>query len=270
MNNKVNNFQEEFSIHDIEVARDVRATHNCGMSRIALKAPDQIYRVHKSLMKEPDCVSGLIKATTLKLDYAIQVWCRAALISAKNPSNLLYYWWLQWTTDGTPFNKLVYNKFYEDITVEQLLQWFWELLETIANSGEIKVTEGYHIECEGVGNTGPNVTCDLVLDAETGKEIAKKVDNVYTYPYNKEPKTYKWIEIKDFFCEMSLDQLRLTMPEKLHNHTSLDDTLLKACFQWDVEQIKLAMERGANINCLDKRGESVLQKPLIITKTTMF
>ena len=39
---KVNNFQDEFSIQDIEVAQEVRATHNCGMSRIALKAPDQI------------------------------------------------------------------------------------------------------------------------------------------------------------------------------------------------------------------------------------
>ena len=260
MSNKVNNFQEEFSIHDIEVARDVSATHNCGMSRIALKAPEQIYRTYKRLMNEPDCTSGLIIATTLKLDYAIQVWCKAALISAKNPSNLLYYWWLQWSTDGTPFNKLVYSKFYRDITVEQLLQWFWDLLETIANSGEIKVTEGYHICCEGVGDTGPNVKCNLVLDAETGEEITNKVDDVYTYPYNKEPKTYKWEEIKDLFCEMTLDQLRLTMPDKLHNHTSLDDTLLGACFEWDVEQIKLAMKQGANINCLDKRGESVLQK----------
>lgn len=258
--NKVNNFQEEFSIHDIEVARDVKATHDCGMSRIALKAPDQIYRIHKWLMKEPKGASVSLNATTLKLHYAIQVWCKAALISADNPSNLLYYWWLHWESYGSPFNKLVYSNFYRNITVEQLLQWFWELLEKIANSGEIQVTEGYHIDCEGVGNTGPKVKCTLVLDAETGRDIHKKVDDVYTYPYNKEPKTYKWEEIKDFFFEMSLDQLRLTMPDKLHNHTSLDDTLLRACDQWDLEQIKLAMERGANINCLDKNGESVLQK----------
>lgn len=260
MSTKVNNFQEEFTIHDIKVARDVKATYNCGMSRIALKAPNQIYRIHKRLMQEPDCASALIEATTLKLEYAIQVWCRAALISAKNPSNLLYYWWLNWTSDGSPFNKLEYNKFYRDITVEQLLQWFWDLLEDIANSGEIKVEERYYLESEGVGYCSPNVKCHLVLDAETGKEVVAKVDNVYTYSYNKEQKTYSWEEIKDFFYEMSLDQLRLIMPDKLHNHTSLDDTLLRACSQWDVEQIKLAMQRGANINCLDKSGESVLQQ----------
>ena len=261
MSTKVNNFQEEFSIHDIEVARDVKATHDCGMSRIVLKAPDQIFRRCQQLMEEPDCDYALIKATTLKLYYAIQVWCKAALISAKNPSDLLYYWCLDWTSDGAaPFNKLVYSDFYKDITVRQLLQWFWELLESIANSGEIKVAEGYHIECEGVGFAGPNVECTLVLDAETGIEIVEKVDNVYTYSYNKESKTYTWDEIKEFFYEMSLDQLRLTMPDKLHNHTDWDDTLLRACSQWDVEQIKLSMARGANINCLDKSGESVLQK----------
>ena len=257
---KVNNFQEEFSIDDIEIARDVMATHNCGMSRIALKAPTQIFRIHRPLMKDPKSASCMIKAITLKLYYAIQVWCKAALISAENPSNLLYYWWINWKSDGCPFNKLVYSNFYRDITVEQLLLCFWELLESIANSGEIIVTEGYHIECEGVGYTGPNVTCTLVVDAENGKDVDNKVDNVYTYHYNKKPKTYKWNDIKDFFFQMSLDQMRLTMPSKLHNHSSLDDTLLRACSQWDVEQIKLALERGANINCLDNSGESVLQK----------
>lgn len=256
---KVNNFQDEFTIQDIEIARDVVATHDCGMSRIALKAPDQIYKIHRQLMKEPDCASALIHATTLKLYYAIQVWCKAALISARNPSNLLYYWWLHWKTGEGPFNKLEYSNFYKDITVEQLLQWFWELLEQIANSGEIQVFEGYHIQCEGIGHTGPKVICTMVLDGKTGREIDKKVENVYTYPYNKEPRTFNWEDIKDMFYELSLDQLRLTMPDKLHNHTEIDDTLLRACFNWDIDQIKLSIERGANINCLSKNGESVLQ-----------
>ena len=43
-------------------------------------------------------------------------------------------------------------------------------------------------------------------------DIYKKVDDVYTYPYDRTLRTFKWDEIKDFFCEMSLNQLRLTMP----------------------------------------------------------
>ena len=257
---KVRNFQEEFSIEDIDIARDVRRTYDCGMSRIALKAPEQIYRVYRDIIKEPDSVAATIRAITLKLHYAIQVWCKAALISTKNPSDLIYYWWLRWKSDENPFNKLEYSNFYSDITVDQLLRWFWELLEQIANSGEIQVSEGYWINCEGEGDNGPKVECELVVDADSGGEISNKVKNIYTYQYNKELKTYKWEEIKGFFYEMTLDQLRLTMPNHLHNHKGMDDVLLKASADWDVEMIKLALKRGANINCLDKWGESVLQK----------
>ena len=260
MDKKVNNFQEEFSIEDIDIARDVKRTYDCGMSRIALKAPEQIFRVYRNITKEPDSVSATIRAITLKLYYAIQVWCKASLISTKNPSNLLYYWWLHWKSDEGPFNKLEYYKFYRDITVDQLLHSFWELLEQIANSGEIQVSEEYWINCEGEGNHGPKVICDLIVDADSGLEISNKVKNIYTYQYNKVPRTYKWEEIKGFFYDMTLDQLRLTMPSNLHNHKEIDDVLLKACADWDAEMIKLALKRGANINCLDKWGQSVLQK----------
>ena len=254
---KINNFQEEFSLQDIGIAKEATATYNCGMSRIALRAPGQIYRIRRSLMKEPKSASAVIVQTTLKMHYAIQVWCKAALISAENPSNLLYYWWLRWKQGEGAFNIIEYSNFYRDITVDQLLKWFWELLEQIANSGEIQVCEGYTIRCEGEGNTGPKVICDMVVDAEFARDI--KYDNVYTYPYNKALVSYKWEDIKDFFIELTLDQLRLTMPKKLHNHTKLDDQLLKACFDWDVDMIKVCMKKGANINCLNERGESVLQ-----------
>ena len=254
---RVNNFQEEFSLQDIEIAKDAAATYNCGMSRIALKAPDQIYRISHSLMKEPPSASAIVVQTTLKMHYAIQVWCKAAMISAENPSNLLYYWWLQWKQGEGAFNTIEYSNFYNDITIDQLLKWFWELLEQIANSGEIQVCEGYYIRCEGEGFKGPKVVCDMVVDADFARDI--KFDNIYTYPYNKELVSYKWNDIKDFFIELSLDQLRLTMPKKLHNHTKLDDQLLNACFDWDIDMIKICMDRGANINCLDERGKSVLQ-----------
>lgn len=256
---KVNNFQEEFSVQDIEIVRDITATHDCGMSRIALKAPEQIYRIHRSLMKGPDSASATILATTLKLHYAIQVWCKAALISAHKTNKMFHYWQIYWKSSDGPFNRLEYQDFDQNITIEQLLQWFWDLLEIIADSGEIKVSEGYHIDCEGVEYEGPNVLCKLILDAETGQEIVQKVTDVFTHPYNKMPKTFKWKEIKDFFYEMSLDQMRLTMPEKLHNHSALDDVLLTACSEWDVEKIKLSINRGANINCLNQCGDSVLR-----------
>lgn len=251
---------DEFSIQDIEIARDVRATYDCGMSRIALKAPDQIYTIYRGLMKERKGTSATIRCMTLKLYYAIQVWCKAALISAENPGDLLYYWWIRWTSDDHPFKQLEYGKFYRDITVEQLLQGFWELLKQIANSGEIQVAEGYLTKCDGIGNMEPKMLCSVILDEATGREISEKVEDVYTYPYNRELRTYKWEEIKDLFYEMSLHQLSLTMPQKIHNINALDNALLYACSEWDIELINLLMKRGANINCLNEDGEPVLQK----------
>ncbi len=45
----VKNFQEEFSIRDIEVAGETIAAHNCGMSRIALNAPDHICSIIRNV-----------------------------------------------------------------------------------------------------------------------------------------------------------------------------------------------------------------------------
>lgn len=262
---KVKNFQEEFSLQDIEIAKDVTATYNCGMSRIALKAPDQIYRTQKPLMKESDSAGAHVNQITLKMSYAIQVWCNAALRSADNSSDLLYYWWLHWTQGEYAFNTIEYSNFHRDITIDQLLKGFWYLLEKIANSGEIKVCEGYNIRSEGKGDSRPTIICDIIVDAENAKDI--KCDNVYTYPYNKTLVSYKWDDIKDLFIELTLNQLRLTMPDKLHNHSPLDDMLLTACENWNIRLIKTLMEHGAHINCLDNLGESVLEKAVSYFKS---
>lgn len=57
------------------------------------------------------------------------------------------------------------------------------------------------------------------------------------------------------------------MPERLQHHWFLDDGLLKACKDWDVEQIKIYLENGANINILDQYGESSLQQVINDYKT---
>ena len=255
---KVNNFQEEFSLQDIKVAKDVYETYDCGMSRIALKAPEHVFKIFRTFTAIADGERDAMVATTLRLYYAIQVWCKAVHISLNGSSELSYYWWLDWKSDERPFNRIEYRKFDSNITIEQLLLDFWKLLEKIADSGEIKVSEGYQFENVGDGIT--NTKCTVFLDAISGRAVEKQVRDVINHPYNRTLKTYKWCEIKDLFCELSLNQLRLTMPDKLHNHTDLDDMLLDACNNWDMEKIQSTLQKGANINCLDKDGESVLQK----------
>ena len=256
---KIMNVEDIFTREDIEIARKVTCTYDCGMSRIALKAPDQRYLLHTSPFKEPQCSSTVIDYRTLKFEYAVQVWIKAAMISAKNPSDMLYYWWLGWKDTDGPFREIEYHNFYRDITVEHLLEGFWLLLKQIADSGEISVCEGFNVRNDGVGDTGPNAKYIVILDRKDSRNMWKEIADIYSYGYNKSKVSYSWDDIKDFFCEMTLNQLRLTMPEKLHMHTLVDDLLFKGASDWDISLIDFALEHGANIHALSKYGSSVLQ-----------
>jgi hypothetical protein len=257
---KVNNVEEEFTREDIEIARAVKSTYNCGMSRIALRNPEPVkYKgVRIDIFSKPKSASARIVIRSLKFEYAIQVWIKAALISAKNPSDMLYYWWLHWKDTDRPFRIIEYSNFYRDITVEQLLSGFWQLLEQVANSGDIKVCEGYNITGEGMGSTGPNAKCVVILSEEKVYDSSTTIKDVYNYNFDKTPVSFSWEDIKDYYCEMTLNQLRLTMPKELHMHTFVDDILFKAARDWDLDLIDIALQRGANINALNEYGSSAL------------
>ena len=142
----------------------------------------------------------------MRLEYAIQVWLKAALVSAKNPGPLLYYWWLHYKENETSFNEIKYNKFYDDTTPEEMVEGFWKLLEQIANSGEIKVSEGYsYTNKHGCLVTQPNIEFCLVLDEENVTNAYKNIDDVFEYPYNMQKRTFKWNEIKDLFNVSSMN-----------------------------------------------------------------
>ena len=189
---KVNNFQDEFTFDDILIADDVMTTHDCGMSRIALCAPDQINPVGPKLVKEG--YHGCLSVITLRLHYAIQVWCRASIISAASHNGFEKYWWLDWVPGKGGFNNLENTDTSKKMSEKQMLQRFWKLLEKIANSGEVQVTEGYWVNGEGEGMCGPRVTGNVIVDAKTADEI--QVDDVQTYPYFKQMRTFKWNERK--------------------------------------------------------------------------
>lgn len=256
---KIRNFQEEFSLEDIEIAQEVKNTYYCGLSRIALKAPNQTFRSRGTLFQKPESDSASITYRTLKLQYAIQVWNKATLLSIKDHGDLSYYWWLGWEDRGEPFKKIEYYEFRSNITIEQTLTLFWKLLEDIANSGEVSVTEGFWMTSRKEEyERNPKMVCEIVLNKELAADI--KIDDAYSYNYNRTPVSYTWQEIKDFFCELTLDQLRLTMPEELHKHTSLDNRLLQACGDLDLEAVKSAIAKGADVNCLSEQGHSPMQE----------
>ena len=195
----------------------------------------------------------------------MDVWTKAVLVSSDNPGELLYYWWLHWNENETSFNHLEYSNFHRDITVEELLAKFWALLESIADSGDIKVSEGLNMQTKTSSwawDSEPKVTCEIVVDKESGLDVYDAVSGkwpetkvVYDYPFNKTPRTFKWDEIRDMFIQLTLDQLRLVQKGKMHKCHSIDKELFSACDRLDVDAVKRAIELGANVNALNDMGE---------------
>ena len=258
-NKKYPNFQDLYSFSDYKKAYDARRTFNCGLSPVCLLAPDQHSCVRTSVLKKKSHYASL-NIRTLKLEYAIQVWLKAALISADNPGPLLYYWWLHYEDNDTSFREIQYSKNWWGATPESMIDGFWKLLEDIANSGEIRVCEGFSFSMRsGKYISEPSVKFDVVLDLENARNAYKLIDDVFTHPYDNTPKSYRWEEIKELYTQLTLKQLSLMDVEQLHKHSKIDEMLFTACDVLDLDGVKAAIKMGANVNALDKRGESALQ-----------
>lgn len=251
---KCPNLQDLFSFEDIVLAEKIRRTLKPGFSRIALCAPDQRCDLGDALFPH----SGTVRkeCLTLKLKYAMDVWSKAILLSTDSSGNMQSYWWLYWVENETSFKNLEYSNFYRDITIDELLKGFWSLLESTADSGQIKVSEGLSLETDGDGDAIPRVKCVIVADQVSGEDVYQKT--IYDYPYNKTPRSYKWDEIKDMFVELTLDQLRLVQGAEMHKCNAIDRILFDACIRGDMDGVRYAVEKGANVNALGPSGNSPL------------
>ena len=261
---KIPNYQDLFSYEDAMIAERARNTYDCGMSPIVLIDDERTKDLLENIMVKNVSLTKKIKAYSLKLFYAIQVWNKVAIQTHENTSkdNSFYYWWLGWEdVEGSPFREIRYHKFYRDITVEQVKQLFWSKLEQVANSGDIQVSESYFVE----SRTDFRFGCEsryyitVVLDETKVESRGNQEWDVFSFPYDKTPHSYSWDEIKHFFVELTLHQLALTFPEELlHKHTMIDDDLFSACKRLDLEGMKHAIDKGANINSINKYGDTPL------------
>lgn len=259
-NKKNPNFQDLFSFEDYKLAFEAKHTYNCGISPICLRAPEQHYCIHTDVISGRKASSASITFRTIKLEYAIQVWMRAALVSSQNPGPLLYYWWLHYEDNDTSFREIKYSKNWWGATPEAVIDGFWKLLEEIANSGEVRVCEGYSFTNRtGRYITDPKPEFVVVLDDNDIHNAHRRIKDVFSYGYNTHLRSFSWEEIRDMFIQLNLKQLSLIDQEQLHKHTSIDDILFKACSMMDIDAVKTAVRLGANVNALDKNGESPLQ-----------
>ena len=254
------NFQDLYPFEDYKKAYEARSTFNCGLSPVCLCAPGQHNAIGTKALMEKKSHYATLNFRTLKLEYAIQVWLKAALISSDNPGPLLYYWWLHYEDNETSFREVNYSNNWWGATPEAMNEGFWKLLEDIANSGTIKVCEGYSYRNKtGKYITSPAIEFDVILDREQLRDAHRDFDDVFRHKYKRKRVSFKWDEIKHLFTQLTLKQLSLIDLEQIHKNSKVDERLFLACDALDLDAVKEAIRMGANVNALDKNGESALQ-----------
>ena len=253
------NYIDLFSYEDCKKAYDAFRTFDCGLSPVCLSAPSQFYCISRGICEENSASITQLKIKTLKLEYAIRVWIKAALISQINPGPLLYYWWLRYEDNETSFRELRYSKFYKDTTPEEQVAMFWKLLEEVANSGTVTVCEGYSFRSGKSSDSKPTLSVDVILNVEDAKQGEKSIKDIFQYQYDYTSRTFRWDDIKEMFTQLTLKQLSLYDLSKLHKSSEIDKMLFVACRKMDIEAVKQAVRLGADVNALNEQGESPMQ-----------
>ena len=156
-NKKHPNFQDLYSLEDIKKAQ--RCSKKTGYYPISLMPDEQIkilgntWGLGKYKLNETS-----ERKYTLMYWYAIQVWNTAIATSCSSLANNDFLYILpDWEDRDASFRKLVNNKNFTPEMVGKL----WQLLEDIANSGNVKVHEGFFIENATNGYWGAPTKCHI-------------------------------------------------------------------------------------------------------------
>lgn len=121
---KVPNFQDLYSFKDYKKVYEACNTFCCGLSPVCLQAPLQHTFGSSNLG-----AYTRFEFRTLRLEYAIQVWLKAALITQSFNSRLSDYWNLRYTDNDTSFREVKYNETYTSEKQRTLIDSFWNLLK---------------------------------------------------------------------------------------------------------------------------------------------
>lgn len=262
---RLKTFHEIFSQEDVEIAENIISTYNCGRSVIGINAPSETNQV-AAWMTDVVGVPATITLRTPRLEYAIRVLAFATAITTHSDDDLFDLWmgWRWKQTDGG-FKELEFENFRSDKTLEELCEGFWKILEEIANSGNLYVTKGYYPSEPKDVYLGLGLDWVVVCDQEIinkSDAISFSVDAL-NQQWDNSKISFSWDEIKELFHQLTPNQMRIIRHKKLLNHTELDDKLLEACSCWDLDEIKRCVADGANINCLDEDGLSVLTRAIL-------
>lgn len=264
---KVKNIQDMYTRQQFAKVSAVRRTYETGYSPVALNAPEQVSRCMNMLRYDfPFGVSSSEEIYTLKLYYALNVWRMSlAILQEKETRCPGQIWDFGWEENGTPFRRLCFKS----PQYAEKVQDFWRTLQNVADSGVVKVSEGAFLNEAWKQNwyRGENTLISVntlfVIDAADVGTIEvsrrKQEKSLYLYPFSKKDVSYSWNEIKDFFVELTLEEIALLQEEEIHRKQSVaDKKLFDACRCLNIRKAARALKGGAYINSLDEHGNSAI------------
>jgi hypothetical protein len=184
----------------------------------------------------------------LKAEYMLEVWKKA-----KENTDKKFFSWneAKWYFNSEDyFKKLI---FYKYSNIEKAKKFFWAELKRSSNEGNLYVEESFSIN----GNNKKWIINSL------GSYTDNTLHNLpEENPVSPIKRTWSWNDIKDFFIEISEEEIEFIHGENLNQCTVKDLSLFDACYNADLKTIKELIKDGANVNALDYDGEGCLAKLL--------
>ena len=139
---------------------------------------------------------------------------------------------------------------------DKYIQKFWQIAAEVADRQDIKVRYGrFDSPAPAEYPDYPlrtYVMSEELFEAKLGYDMNDEIDQL---PKN-ETFSYPWHEIKDFFVELSPQQLAFNAGELMNNRgTELDQQFIEACGKHDLPLMKKLFAQGANIHAVDAHGD---------------
>ncbi len=237
---KYKTLEERYSREQTLKCSLVFKTHDFGYSPVVFIDPEGFQ----------ECLSGdyTLCHYDLKAVYMLKLW-----EEVKKRTDSKYFWWdkVEWYFNPDDYFQKMF--FYDKTRTKEAVGYFWKELKKIADSGEIFVEETFYIECKKK---------IWVLNSLGNKEKRGYCSSFEEKIENPVKRTWKWNDIKDFFVELSDEELEFLHGKNLNQCTAKDLPLFNACEKGDFDGIKQAIEKGSNVNAIDKDGQGCLQKLL--------
>ena len=194
--------------------------------------------------KTVSCSDGNETSIHIKYAYMIELWRRVkAWIGNEFPGFLNH----AWTRKGY-FNSLSFTNRNHDKAIKA----FWNNLERMANSGEVKVKESCIVD----GTNNLTLVCKSYGGfTNSGHHYSKQMRS---YVCGDEEYSFRWDEVKKYFIELTAPEVAFLRGREMNPIDEKDDSLHKACSDRDYDAVVKAVEAGADVNGFDKYGDTSL------------